>query len=102
MQKEIVIQKSLKNYLHSKSLSQSKLASISGVSASGLHGLLNGSIPKGLLTLISLSESLGVGLDELVFGEKTISQKINGPNLWEITGEYELIITKKSRSVSSS
>lgn len=94
MQKEIVIQKFLQNYLTSKNLSQSKLANIAGISASSLHGILNGTTPKGLMTLINLSESLDVSLDELVFGKSPQSQKIDTNALWEITGKYELIIKK--------
>jgi transcriptional regulator with XRE-family HTH domain len=96
MEKPIVIQESIKRYLKSKNLSQGKLAQSSGISPSSLHGYLNGTIPKSLLILIKLSNSLGIGLDELVFGEKTVCQKLDGPSLWEITGNYELTITKKN------
>jgi transcriptional regulator with XRE-family HTH domain len=93
--KKIVIQESLRSYLELKSLSQSKLATACGISTSSLHGYLNGTLPKSLMILIKLSESLGVGLDELVFGEKPIVHRVDGISLWEITGKYELIITKK-------
>ena len=96
MQKKIVIQKSLKNYLESKNLSQGKLASASGISPSSLHGYLNGTLPKSLIILIKLAESMDIGLDELVFGEKAITQNIDGISLWKITGNYELTITKKN------
>ena len=99
MQKEIVIQKTLNNYLRSKNISQSKMARMMGVSTSSLHGLLNGSIPKGLLTLVPIADSLGVGLDEVVFGASPQVQQINSKDLWEITGKYELII-KKTGEVS--
>ncbi len=101
MQKEIVIQQTLKNYLRSKNLSQSKMANIAGISTSSLHGLLNGSIPKGLLTLVAIAESLGVGLDEVVFGASPQVQSINSKDLWEITGKYELIIKKTGDSSCS-
>ncbi len=94
MQKEIVIQKTLKNYLRSKNLSQNKMAKHIGISTSSLHGLLNGSLPKGVITLISICESLGMGLDEVVFGQAPTSHHINSKDLWEITGRYELIIKK--------
>ena len=96
MEKPIVIQNTLKNYLKTKNLSQGKLAMSSGISPSSLHGYLNGTLPKSLLILIKLSNSLGVGLDELVFGEKSISQRIDETALWEITGKYELTITRKN------
>ena len=47
------------------------------------------------MILVKLSESLGIGLDELVFGEKPITQRVDAISLWEITGKYELTITKK-------
>ncbi len=94
MQKEIVIQKTLKNYLRSKNLSQSKMANMVGISTSSLHGILNGSIPKGLMTLIFIADFLGIGLDEVVFGVSPKVQQINSINLWEITDKYELIIKK--------
>ena len=96
MQKPIVIQESLKNYLKLKNLSQTKLATASGISTSSLHGYLNGTLPKSLMILIKLSESLGIGLDELVFGETPITHRVDGISLWEITGQYELTITKKN------
>ncbi len=95
MSKQIVIQESLRSYLELKNLSQSKLATASGISTSSLHGYLNGTLPKSLMILIKLSQSLGVGLDELVFGERPIAQRVDGISLWEITGQYELTITKK-------
>lgn len=101
MQKEIVIQKTLKNYLRSKNLSQNKMAKQTGISTSSLHGLLNGSLPKGLVTLISICEFLDMGLDEVVFGQIPITHKINSKDLWEITGKYELIIKKTGDSSSS-
>lgn len=101
MQKKIVIQKSLKNYLESKNLSQGKLASASGISLSSLHGYLNGTLPKSLIILIKLAESMGIGLDELAFGKSPISQEIDTNSLWEITGKYELIIKKEVSLVHS-
>ena len=99
MQKKIVIQETLKNYLESKNLSQGKLASASGISPSSLHGYLNGTLPKSLIILIKLSESMDISLDELVFGKFPVSQRIDTNSLWEITGKYELII-KKTEEVS--
>ena len=51
MEKPIVIQKTLKNYLKTKNLSQGKLAISSGISPSSLHGFLNGTLPKNLIIL---------------------------------------------------
>ncbi|MBD65441.1 MAG: hypothetical protein CME62_09555 [Halobacteriovoraceae bacterium] len=95
MKKKIVIQKTLTNYLRARNLSQSKLATQSGLSTSTLHDLLNGTIPKGLLNLICLAEFLGVGLDEIVFGVKPATSKICSQDLWKLVGEFELLIKKK-------
>ncbi len=74
MHSEIKLHQVLKFELEKRDLSQKDLVSKARIGQSTLHGYLNGVIPKGLITLIKVSQFLDVSVDELIFG-KNFSDK---------------------------
>jgi len=100
VKKEIQIEKTLRNYLKSQNLSQNNLAKSIGITSSSLHGYLNGTVPKGVETLIKMAQELNLSLDELIFNQRSVSNNQNIPiteNVFlGLLGEYELVISKKS------
>lgn len=87
---EVKLQRNLNFLLKGQGRSLSKLASLSGMNKSTLHGYSNGVLPKSLLSLVTLAHNLGVSPADLLFGEV---QKGNlNPTQPIIGGKFELIL----------
>lgn len=82
----------LKHFLKNEELTLSSLAKELGLPKSTIHGWINGVEPKSLLELKRLSEFIGVGLDQLCFGD--VDAKFRHTNIKvTIAGvEYELVL----------
>jgi transcriptional regulator with XRE-family HTH domain len=73
---DIKLQKNLKRLMKAQKIGLKELAAELDLSASTVHGWLNGVTPKSLQEIKRLAIHLGVSLDELCFGEEIQNSKI--------------------------
>lgn len=87
---KIRLQKNLNFLLKEQGRPLSKVAALSQMNKSTLHGYLNGVIPKSLLSLVELSKTLGVEPKDLLFGELSESAKVEETPF--LGGRFEITI----------
>lgn len=85
----------LKQFLKKEGITLSSLASKLGLPKSTVHGWVNGVEPKSLLELKRLSEFIGVGLDQLCFGETEFQLKHTNIKVMIEDQEYEVVLKHK-------
>lgn len=66
---KIKIKENLKRHLFVRNMKPIELAKKSGVSKQTICDWQSGQVPKGIITLKKVADTLGITLDELIFGE---------------------------------
>ena len=70
-EQQVYLSLTLREQIKKKHLSQLELSKISGVRASTLHDYAYGAIPRGLINMVKLADTLEISLDELILGRKS-------------------------------
>lgn len=89
---KIRLQENLRFLLKEQSRPLSRVASLSQMNKSTLHGYLNGVIPRSLLSLVELAKTLGVDPRELLFGDLSQEERRGGDKTLLIGERFEITI----------
>lgn len=89
---KIRLQENLKILLKEQGRPLSRVASLSQMNKSTLHGYMNGVVPKSLVSLVGLAKTLGVDPRDLLFGDLSFQEKRRGEKALIVGERFEVII----------
>jgi len=73
LESEVKIKERLIVLLRKYEISQAEFSNMTQVNKSTIHGYLQGILPKGVISLIKISQTFNLSLDELVYGNEKAS-----------------------------
>ena len=88
MDKKITLSDNLTKLMDERGVTVSVTAKKIGMNKTTLHNYCNGTLPRNLVSIVKLSDFLGVTLSELVFGHEQDRKNISAT----IEGRYEVVI----------